>query len=295
MVDIDKQLQELKKEVVEARNLVIRNDNILKNLHADLKVVLDKQKGFERRSLWTSASAYLIFAALAGVGAFKYAASEIREKTAAAVQEKSARDKADASLKEKDALLAETHTESVRALELFDALAGPDDAKRSKALSEIATMTPKNLTELEKRALKDKSLSLRIAAAQAALENGRSAMNRRDYRSAKEELTQYLKLAAKPDESAHFMLGEAMHGLREYKDAVEPLRAYLKSAPSSKSAEYATLLLGESLAESGEAKSAIEVYRAGGNRYGSSQLAVAMRARARHLDQAQREAANKPH
>jgi hypothetical protein len=52
-------------------------------------------------------------------------------------------------------------------------------------------MKPKYLSELEQRALKDKSLSLRLAAAQDAYEKGRAAVNRRDYRTAKEELNQY--------------------------------------------------------------------------------------------------------
>lgn len=284
MVDTDKQLQELKKEIVEARNLVIKNDNILKTLHSDQKALLEKQKASERRAIWTSATAYLLFVALAALGAFKFAEAKNRDSSEAALFEKAAREKAEASLKENEKAIAEEKAESAEALRLFEALAGGDDGKRSKALTEIATMKPKYLSELEVRALKDKSLSLRLAAAQNAYESGRSAVNRRDFRGAKESLNEYLKLASNPEESAYFMLGQALHGLREYKDAVEPLRTYLKSSPPTKSAEFATLLLGESLTFAGQAKEAIEVYRNGGNRFGMSASAQAMRSRARRIE-----------
>jgi TolA-binding protein len=285
MVDTEKQLQDLKKEIVEARNLVIKNDNILKNLHADLKGLVEKQKASERRAMWTSATAYLLFVALAALGAFKFASAEIREKSESALTEKAAREKAESALKENEKVLAEATAESVEAMKIFDALSGNDESKKSKAIAEIAAMKPKYLSELEQRALKDKSLSLRIAAAQNAFDNGRSAVNRRDYRTAKEELNQYLNLAAKPEDSAYFMLGQALHGLREWKDSAEALRIYLKGSPSSKSAEFATMLLGEALTYAGQAKEAIEVYRNGGNRFGMSAAAQAMRTRARRLEQ----------
>jgi hypothetical protein len=81
------------------------------------------------------------------------------------------------------------------------------------------------------------------------------------------------------------MLGQALHGLREWKDAIDPLRTYLKSSPSTKPAELATLLLGETLTLAGQAREAIDVYRTGGNRFGMSQAAQAMRSRARRLEQ----------
>ena len=61
-------LEELKREVIEGRNLVIKTDNLLKTLHAELKQVGKHQEEFERRQWRSSAVAYGIFAALAGVG-----------------------------------------------------------------------------------------------------------------------------------------------------------------------------------------------------------------------------------
>jgi hypothetical protein len=68
----------LRKEVVEARNLVIKNDNLLKNLHAELKLMGRKHDEQERRHWATSVTAYIAFAVLAGAGAIFYARAEVR-------------------------------------------------------------------------------------------------------------------------------------------------------------------------------------------------------------------------
>src|SRR5881296_3449087 len=74
----DGDLSTLRKELIEARNLVIKTDNLLKNLHAELKQMGRKQELFEKRHMMTSVAAYFLFAALATLGAFSFARSEIR-------------------------------------------------------------------------------------------------------------------------------------------------------------------------------------------------------------------------
>jgi TolA-binding protein len=65
---------------------------------------------------------------------------------------------------------------------------------------------------------------------------------------------------------------------------VEPLQLFLKNVPGSKQGDFATMLLGEALSESGDLKQAIDVYRNGANRYGASQSAQVMRNRAHRLE-----------
>jgi len=61
----ERDLSELRREVIESRNLVIKTDNLLKNLHAELKQMGRKQELFEKRHMTTSVAAYFLFAALA--------------------------------------------------------------------------------------------------------------------------------------------------------------------------------------------------------------------------------------
>src|SRR5436853_7145049 len=69
---------QLRKEVIETRNLIIKTDNLLKNLHAELKQMGRKHDEQEKRHWMTSVAAYIAFAVLAGVGAIAYARAEVR-------------------------------------------------------------------------------------------------------------------------------------------------------------------------------------------------------------------------
>ena len=77
-VGTDSELALLRKEVIEARNLVIKTDNLLKNLHAELKQMGRKHDEQEKRHWMTSVTAYVAFAILAAAGAFAYARAEVR-------------------------------------------------------------------------------------------------------------------------------------------------------------------------------------------------------------------------
>ena len=65
----NKELSEIRKEVIEARNLVIKTDNLLKNLHAEVKAVGKRHEDFQRRQWISSGVAYAMFAILAVGGA----------------------------------------------------------------------------------------------------------------------------------------------------------------------------------------------------------------------------------
>src|SRR3954469_6315072 len=68
--ETDKGLDDIRREVIESRNLVIKTDNLLKNLHAELKVVGKRQEDFAKRQWLSSAITYLGFLALCLGGAF---------------------------------------------------------------------------------------------------------------------------------------------------------------------------------------------------------------------------------
>src|SRR5882724_3229877 len=74
----DGDISALRKEVIEARNLVIKTDNLLKNLHAELKQMGRKHEEQEKRHWMTSVTAYIGFAVIAGVGAIAFANAEVR-------------------------------------------------------------------------------------------------------------------------------------------------------------------------------------------------------------------------
>jgi len=61
MVDIDEELREIKREIVESRGLVIKTNNLTNALSADLKSISKRQLTFERKAFWNSAMANGLF------------------------------------------------------------------------------------------------------------------------------------------------------------------------------------------------------------------------------------------
>lgn len=284
MADTDRELQELRREVIEARNLVIKTDNLLKNLQADVKRVSGKQEAFEKRSWANGATAYILFMTLSALGAYMFARGAIDRNAAELVSEQTARKAADNARDEALAAEAARVAASKKALVVWDALVGTDIAARDKAVEEALAFDPSQLTPFEAKALNAKALSLRQAVADAALDAGRSAFNRKNYAQAADELDRHWKLSPKgPEDVALLLLGQSLHALKRWDDAAKALKAFLDMSPNSRSADYVTLIYGEALAESGHPQEAIEVYEAGARKFSSSQFASWMRTRAKRL------------
>src|SRR5689334_4417620 len=62
MIDeFDEEVRELKREIIETRGLIIKTNNLTNALSADLKSIAKRQHGYERRLIWNSATAYVVF------------------------------------------------------------------------------------------------------------------------------------------------------------------------------------------------------------------------------------------
>ena len=72
MHEVDEELREIKREIIESRGLVIKTNNLTNALSADIKSIAKRQQGYERRLSWNSATAYLVFVFVV-FGALKFA------------------------------------------------------------------------------------------------------------------------------------------------------------------------------------------------------------------------------
>ncbi|MEO6418435.1 MAG: hypothetical protein ABIP39_03465, partial [Polyangiaceae bacterium] len=61
MHDVDEELREIKREIIESRGLVIKTNNLTNALSADIKSIAKRQQTYERRLSWNSATAYIVF------------------------------------------------------------------------------------------------------------------------------------------------------------------------------------------------------------------------------------------
>src|SRR3954465_7668737 len=61
MHEVDEELRENKREIIESRGLVIKTNNLTNALSADIKSIAKRQQQYERRLSWNSATAYIVF------------------------------------------------------------------------------------------------------------------------------------------------------------------------------------------------------------------------------------------
>jgi TolA-binding protein len=67
-VNVEEEVKDIKKEIVESRGLAIRTNNLVNSLGSDIKAIAKRQAGYERRFTLNSAVAYVIFSLLTFVG-----------------------------------------------------------------------------------------------------------------------------------------------------------------------------------------------------------------------------------
>lgn len=79
MADVDEEIREIKREIIESRGLVIKTSNLTNSLAADIKSIAKRQAGYERRFNWNSWVAYILFATLSFIGLYIATSARIGE------------------------------------------------------------------------------------------------------------------------------------------------------------------------------------------------------------------------
>jgi tetratricopeptide (TPR) repeat protein len=281
----DGDLSTLRKELIEARNLVIKTDNLLKNLHAELKQMGRKHEEQEKRHWMTSVTAYIAFAVIAGAGAIAYANAEVRtarsdaqanEARAAALQKDAER------IKAADQTRREASDKALRVYELLGS--EKEGAGLNQAMTQAMHLDRGQMSALEARAIDDRAAGMKRQLAEAARSSGESAFRRQDWKAASQDLGRYVELEPKvSDGMIWYHLGSARIQTKEYQGALHPLEAFLKSTGGTKTAQYAGLLLGQAYEEVGNATRAREVYERALSLYPGSEFATQIRNRLRKL------------
>jgi TolA-binding protein len=279
--ELEKELSDIRREVIESRNLVIKTDNLLKNLHAELKAVGKRQEDFEKRQWLSSAVAYILFVALVGAGAGLFvtargtAAKEERERLEKQVAELSGqaeKQKGDSHA----ALLAQRQAAEV--YKLMTTLPGDE---RLRGVDELVKLDQNRLSALEKQALADRAALLRKEIGQAELERGRAAFRKNDAQQAVSELSRFLAMNPTPEEGseASFLLGAAYQQLHKHDQAIPYLARYVTNEKKAKQRDYAMLLLATSYQESGQLDRAADTARDAIGTYPNSDYLPQLRAR----------------
>jgi len=278
-------LSDLRREVIESRNLVIKTDNLLKNLHAELKQMGRKQELFEKRHMMTSVAAYFLFAALATLGAFSFARSEIRgarEESAANEGKVKQLTQEVETLRRADGSRRDASEKAARAYDLLGSeKEGPG---QTLAMDQALHADRQLLSRLEAKALDERTAGMRAKMAQAALERGNAAFHRNDWTGAAQELTRYIELEPRVEESmVWFRLGNALTQAKEHQRAIPALESFIKASGGTKTSQYAGYLLGTDYEETNNAEKARQSYERALGLFPGSEFASLIRGRLKRL------------
>jgi len=279
---MEKELAEIRKEIIEARNLVIKNDNLLKNLVADIKAFGKKQEGFERKQWISAGAAYLVFAVFAAGGAVLASKGYVaRAEAEAAALSVKATEATEAAKQARDDLNASREASKL-ALAAYQKLDAGTPEEREAAVTALLAVDRAKISRLEARALDDRGRAVIQQLANERLDAGKTAYRRSDWKTAASELEKALTIWPEhpaADEHA-FYLGSAALELKSYQMAADNLSRFLARYTGRTNKDYAHVLLARAQEALGEKEKAQATLRDGISSYPASQFIPHMR---RHL------------
>lgn len=277
----DKALEEIRREVIEGRNLVIKTDNQLKTLHAELKLVGKRQEDFQRKQWISSAVAYAVFAGLCVAGAI--AVSNARTASAGADREGFEKQVKELTgqieqLKAADALLASNER---TANEVYKLMSQGQGDERLKGIDALARIDQTKLSAFARAVLADRATLLRKEVGAAFLERGKSAFRKQDYPGTVTELTRFMAMNPVEEDAveASYFLGNALIQTRKADEAIAHLQRYVAGDKRAKNRDYAMLMLVQAFDATGQRDKAAEVAREAVTTYPSSEFGGSFRSR----------------
>jgi TolA-binding protein len=280
-MDFDRELSEIRREVIESRNLVIKTDNLLKNLHAEVKLVGKRQDEFQKRQWMSSAASYFIFALLASVGSMLIFSA----RRASANQERERLEKRISELTtqvEKDRTEASSGQTAARgAMEAYRQMTSLPGDERLKGIDTLGKLDTSRLSPVEKQSLTDRAQMLRQEIGQTAFDRGKSAFRKNDMKSAITDFARFMSMTPPAQEAteASYYLGVAYNITKRYDEAVPMLSRFVSDDKKAKSRDYAMLLLAHAYEQTGHLEKAAEIAKEALRTYPTSEFATQLRTR----------------
>jgi tetratricopeptide (TPR) repeat protein len=278
-------MKELRKELSDTRNLMIKTDNLIMGLAAEMKQIQKKQESYERKYIFNSVIAYVLFVLI--IGTLSYLGFEQKF-----TYMKKERDEIEKKLKEtKDELdslnlkLEKKGRVEREALEVYRAL---DAGKKEEALRGLARLNMDDLSAFEQKTLKDKISGLKTELVQYAVEKATELLKMEDAKAALAELERGREFAEKPELSNQvaILMAQAQYRLKNPDKAIEMLEELLSKQSRGPRIDQAMWNLASLYEAKGDKANAQKYYTALSENYRDSQLAKMARYRLRQMQKA---------
>jgi len=230
MREVDEELAEIKREIIESRGLVIKTNNLTNALSADLKSIAKRQQSYEQRLSWNSATAYIVFV-LVVFTALKFAWDARVDSVTAKTQQKTAenerlrKENRDLEKREENAARAE-----VKAQAFYDLIRLN---KRADVVDGFESVKNEPVTKTELAFFADAAVRARTELAREEFLLGQDKTRLQRWQEAATAFEDSLRFkddsAVAPE--AKLGLAEAYRHLSRQRDAVPLLTQFLESSP----------------------------------------------------------------
>ncbi|MEW5740473.1 MAG: hypothetical protein AB1938_16215 [Myxococcota bacterium] len=261
--DLTRALDEIRREVVEARNMTIKTDNALKTLHAELKNVSSRQDAFQRRTWFSTAAAYAVFTGLCVAGVI--AISGARAASATSERERLEKQVADLE-KTIGALKADAAAQLAAeqgAMQVYKMMTSLPGEERLKGIDALQKLDQTKLSAFTRLALQDRAASLRREVGAGILEKGKAAFRRQDWAECTAQLSRFLAMDPPEEDAleASFFLGNALFQSRKFSEAIKPLSRFVEGDKRARTRDFAMVLLSQSYDMVGDREQGFAVAR----------------------------------
>jgi TolA-binding protein len=268
----NKFLEDLRREVVEARNMTIKTDNALKTLHAELKVVSAQQDTFQKRTWFSTGAAYVLFTALCVGGVI--AVSNARSATANADRDRLEKSVVDlnANIDKLKAEISAQQTAEQQALQVYRQMTTLPGEERLKGIDALSKLDQAKLSPFARLVLQDRAVLLRKEVGGGVLEKGKAAFRRQEWGETITQLNRFLTMDPVPEDmlEASFFLGNAYFQSRKFEDAIKHLSRFTEGDKKAKLRDFALMMLMQSYDMTGQKDLAVAAAREGLNNYPGS-------------------------
>jgi TolA-binding protein len=242
MREADEEIREIKKEIIESRGLIIKTNNLVNALGADIKSIAKRQAGYERRFNLNSAVVYVLVAALSFAGLKLASDARIREIQSEMTGLHRANAQLRRDLAEETRRAEERARAEAKAGGYYDLIRAQ---KRAEVVDGYESIAHENLTRAERAFFRDTYERFRLDLSVTAYQAGLSLMRTGRYAEAAEKFQDSMRLK---DDAAHipavkFNLATALWRLGRQSEAIVYARQVVEQNIDRELQDDATWLL----------------------------------------------------
>lgn len=260
MREADEEIREIKKEIIESRGLIIKTNNLINALGADIKSIAKRQAGYERRFAINSWVVYIIIAVLSFAGLKLLSDAKIGEVESETRRLRTEVRQLRADLAEETRKAQQRAQAEARAAEYYDLV---QQQRRQEVVERYSQISQETLSPAEREFFRDIHDQFRLALSIEAYQAGLSLMRTGRYAEAAEKFHESMRLR---DDATHvpavkYNLAVALRELGRQSEALVYARQVVEQNIDRELQDDATWLVARCATDLQDLDTAIEALR----------------------------------